>query len=453
MEILVISGSPKGKNSITLQTANYLKKRFPENNFEFIYVAQQISSIERDFKKTHMKIKNADLILFCYPVYTFLIPGQMQRFIELLKQHDNLLHDKFIAQITTSKHFYDMTAHKYIEENVYDLGGKYLDVLSADMESLLSDKGQIEVDVFFEKIIFQIKNGIYKEKNERKEIEASIYEKKLKNVEITGKKDILVLTNAETRDISLLNMIEDFSNFSKNPVRIINLREFEFASGCTGCLDCATTGKCIFQDGFDQLLKTKIQTADALVYAFKISDHYTHHSFKYYDDRQFSNGHRSMIKGMPVGYILSGAYKEEHNLKTVIEGRSQAGGVHLCGVATDENNTDMKLDKLAMYLDYALENNISLPSNFYGVGGTKIFRDLVYLMQGIMKEDHKFYKKNGIYDFPHNNKLKMTKMKIIGTIMNSNIMKNKMRGKTAGYILSPYSKLLDDVIPKKEEKK
>ncbi len=448
MNILIISGSPKGKNSITFQTGLYLEKRFPKYKFDFLHGAQQIAAIEKDYEKAQRKVKNADLVLFCYPVYTFLVPSQMQRFIESLKKHNLSLEGKYVAQLTTSKHFYDMTAHKYVEENTYDMGGKYLDALSADMEALLSEKGREEADCFFEKIMFQIENGIYKEKKDKKKTENPSYELKYPKVEVTGNKDILVLTNADVEDVSLRNMIKEFSNTSKNPVRSINLREFKFASGCIGCLDCTTSGECIFKDGFDDLLKNQIQTADAIVYAFRIENHYTHHSFKLYDDRQFSNGHRSMIKGMPVGYILCGNYEEEENLKTVIEGRSQAGGVFLCGVATDQVEASMDISKLALYLDYALDNKISLPSNFYGVGGTKIFRDLVYLMQGIMKEDHKFYKENGIYDFPHNKRLKMAKMKIIGAIMNSRLVKNKMRGKTAEYILAPYSKLIEEVKPK-----
>ena len=33
MNILVINGSPKGKYSITLQTLEYIKRKFPEHEF------------------------------------------------------------------------------------------------------------------------------------------------------------------------------------------------------------------------------------------------------------------------------------------------------------------------------------------------------------------------------------------------------------------------------------
>ena len=147
-------------------------------------------------------------------------------------------------------------------------------------------------------------------------------------------------------------------------------------------------------------MRNSIQNADAFVYAFSISDHYTHSSFKCFDDRQFCNGHRTVTHGTPIAYLISGDYRYENNLRTIVEGRSEVGGNYLCGVATDEGDTLAELRALADNLAFAMEKKLSRPANFYGVGGMKIFRDLIYLMQGIMKADHKFYKSHGIYDFP-----------------------------------------------------
>lgn len=54
--------------------------------------------------------------------------------------------------------------------------------------------------------------------------------------------------------------------------------------------------------------------------------------FKMYDDRQFCNGHRTVTMGMPMGYLISGNYSMESNLRMVIEGRAQVGGNYLAGV-------------------------------------------------------------------------------------------------------------------------
>lgn len=38
----------------------------------------------------------------------------------------------------------------------------------------------------------------------------------------------------------------------------------------------------------------------------------------------------------------------------VIEGRAEVGGNFLCGVATDEQNTDNAIDQLAQTVEYAI---------------------------------------------------------------------------------------------------
>ena len=84
MNILIINGSPAGEESITLQTVEYINKLFPEHEYVHLNVGQQIKSLEKDFSKAETQLINADLLVFCYPVYTFLAPAQLHRFIELV---------------------------------------------------------------------------------------------------------------------------------------------------------------------------------------------------------------------------------------------------------------------------------------------------------------------------------------------------------------------------------
>ena len=69
MNILVINGSPKGKNSITLQTALFLEKLADRYDFDFIHVGQRIKYYENNMEEAVSKIKKADLIIISYPVY------------------------------------------------------------------------------------------------------------------------------------------------------------------------------------------------------------------------------------------------------------------------------------------------------------------------------------------------------------------------------------------------
>ena len=84
MNILVLNGSPSGSESITLQTVEYLKILFPQHSYEILNVGQKIRSFEKDFSEAEAALSRAELILFCYPVYTFLVPAQLHRFIELM---------------------------------------------------------------------------------------------------------------------------------------------------------------------------------------------------------------------------------------------------------------------------------------------------------------------------------------------------------------------------------
>ena len=165
-------------------------------------------------------------------------------------------------------------------------------------------------------------------------------------------------------------------------------------------------------------------------------------SFKLYDDRQFCNGHRTVTMGMPMGYIVSGNLNEETNLRTVIEARAQVGGNFLAGVANDEFNPEKEIDALAKNLEYALKESYNPPQNFYGVGGMKIFRDLIWLMQGMMKADHKFYKAHKQYDFPQKKRGVMIKMYLVGALLSSPKIKAKMGNAMNEGMLMPYNKLL-----------
>ena len=149
MEILVLNASPKRNNSTTVQTALYLQALHPEHSFTFLPVGQRIKSYEKDFSPVRKALQEAELVLFCYPVYTFIAPSQLHRLMELIKADGVDLSGKFASQITTSKHFYDVTAHRYVEENCFDLGMKVVRGLSADMEDLLHPQGQKEARMFF----------------------------------------------------------------------------------------------------------------------------------------------------------------------------------------------------------------------------------------------------------------------------------------------------------------
>lgn len=444
MHILVINGSPKGNYSVTLQTCLYLEKKFEQHTFEVLHVGQRIRVYEKDFSPAKEAIERADLLLFSYPVYTFIAPCQLHKFIELMKENNVNAEGKFATQISTSKHFYDVTAHRYIQDNCQDMGMKYIRGLSADMDDLLKEKGQKEAVDFMKFVEWCVEHDVY---DALPAPAAAPLHKEVtvpKEEQTSKPGDVVIVTDCAPEDIQLQNMIDRFRRVFSRNTRVINLREYPFAGGCLGCFNCAVTGKCIYKDGFDDYLRNTIQSGESIVYAFSIKDHSMGALFKMYDDRQFCNGHRTVTMGMPFGYLVSGNYSQEANLQTIIEGRSQVGSNYLAGVATDEYDPDGEIDKMAAKLEYALEHKYEQPQNFYGVGGMKIFRDLIWIMQGMMKADHKFYKAHGQYDFPQKSWGTMMKMYLVGALISSPKVKAKMGNAMNEGMIAPYKKLLED---------
>ena len=459
MKILVLNGSPTGENSITLQTVNYIGEFFPDCTFDVLHVGARIRLYENDFSEAKAALEAADLILFCYPVYTFLVPAQLHRFIELMKESGAEIAGKFAAQITTSLHFYDVTAHRFIEGNCADMGLRSLGVLSADMEDLLHEKGQKEALDFWRFVMWSadqeaaaghagspaadpepdawvgklvIVTDLAPEPDESlRAADEAAYEKALLD---------------HAADMPLRGMIRAFRAEAPFKTKVVNLREFPFKGGCLGCFHCASDGTCIYQDGFDEFLRKKIQRTDAIVYAYRVKDHSMGYRMKLFDDRQFCNGHRTVTMGRPVGYLVDGDLSAEPNLQMLMEARAQVGGNFLAGIASTGGAEALpagQIERLARTLAYAVKYEYQPPKNFYGVGGLKIFRDLIWQMQGLMKEDHRFYKAHGFYDFPQKRAGRMLAMYLVGGMMGSKTLQKKIGGKMTEGMLLPYRKVLE----------
>ncbi|MBQ8518634.1 MAG: NAD(P)H-dependent oxidoreductase [Agathobacter sp.] len=448
MNILVLNGSPKGDYSITLHTVLYLKELYPQDNFEILHVGQKIRSFEKDFSEAKAMIEKADVLLFSYPVYTFIAPYQMHRFVELMKENGVSVEGKIATQITTSKHFYDVTAHRYIQDNVQEMGMKFIRGLSADMEDLPTEKGQTEAKKYWEHFHWCVEQGIFEPcylKNTEPvhktvEIPADASTATSKNAG-----NVVIVADLTPDNKQLADMIARFQAKLSVESRIVNIQEYPFKGGCIGCFNCATDGICIYKDGFDNFLREDIQKADAIIYAFSIKDHSMGTRFKMYDDRQFCNGHRTVTMGMPIGYLISGNYSEEQNLQMILEGRAQVGGNILTGIATDEFAPNETIDQVVASLEYALEHKNTQPQNFYGVGGMKIFRDLIYQMQGMMKADYKFFKSHGQFDFPQKKKGTIIGMYLVGAMLSNKTLKAKMGNNMNEGMVAPYRKVIEDL--------
>lgn len=446
MNVLVVNGSPKGSYSVTLYTALFLEKKFPAHKFTYINAGENIHGFEKDFSEASKLLKEADLVLFAYPVYTFLVPGQLHRFIELMKASGIDFSGKAMSQVTTSKHFYDVTAHAFMEENCHDMGFDVIRGLTADMDDILTPKGQNEAVKFMEYIEYAMKFGVFEPSYVKRTHWISVPVTEATDRYLRRDGMITIVADLGPENPRLADMIKRFRTISDKNTRVVNIREIGMKGGCVGCLNCINTGECIYQDDFKKVLNGEIHKSDAIVFAFTLKDHSMGSLFKMFDDRQFVNGHRTVTEGIPVAYIVNGNFSAEENLRRVIEARASVGGNYFVGVATDEADTNGAVDRLAGAVSFAIDNKMTSPVNFYGEGGRKIFRDLVYLMQGLMTRDHEYYKAKGLYDFPQKNKAVIRKMKIAGKLMNNEkLMAKAPANAIKDGMLKDYKKLIDSL--------
>lgn len=113
-------------------------------------------------------------------------------------------------------------------------------------------------------------------------------------VNTKAEKDIVIITDNTDETSNLQTMIARFRQVFPYQTGIVNISEYPLMGGCLGCFRCAVSEKCVYKDEFDSFLRENIQKADAIVYAFTISDHSMGSRFKMYDDRNFCNGHRTV---------------------------------------------------------------------------------------------------------------------------------------------------------------
>ena len=258
MKILVLNGSPKGEGSVTLQSVLYLEKLFKEHTFSVLDVGQKIKAFEKDFSKAAAEINEADVLLFSYPVYTFIAPCQLHRFIELMKENKVDVSGKIATQISTSKHFYDVTAHKYIQDNCEDMGMKYIRGLSADMDDLTLKKGQKELTDFFKHFCWCVENNVFEPVLPRAPKADAVKVTLTQEAENKNSGEVVIVTDLSEDDKQLSSMIEAFRRILPLESRVVNLREYPFKGGCLGCFRCATDGKCVYKDGFDEFLRKTV---------------------------------------------------------------------------------------------------------------------------------------------------------------------------------------------------
>lgn len=460
MKIIVLNGSPKGEESITLHYAKFIQKKYPNHEYEIENISQQIKQIEKNesvFNKIIEKIKQADAVLWTVPLYVYLVPAQYKRFIELIfeRKAQDAFKDKYTAVITTSIHFYDHTAHNYMRAICEDLKMKYTEFISARMSSLLKKEGQNELLLFAENFFNSIENNLpvthyyppLKHSNFQYKPE------ELKNKISTAGKKILLLTDSSNPETNLAKMTEQFkANFSVE-IEEVNIHALDIKGGCLGCIHCGYDNTCIYdgKDEFNEFFDSKLKTADIIVYAAEIKDRFLSARWKMFIDRSFYNNHTPVLSGKQLVYLLSGPLSQIPDIRQIFEAWAQIQRANLVDFVSDEYNDSTELDMIISAtaqktIRYA-KQNLKREDNFLGVAGMNIFRDDIYgPLRFPFVADYKAYKKLGIFNSRHTKfKIKMQNFIMYLLIKFPKIRSEIYKKQLISQMVKPVKKLLEDI--------
>ena len=453
MKIVVLNGSPKGDISITMQYVNYLRKKLPEIGFKIIHISKQIKGIEKNtdkFKEIISEVESSDGIIWDFPVYYFMAPSQVKRFVELIfeRKAGESFTGKYATVITSSMHFYDHTAQNYIHGISEDLGMKFVEGFSAEMEDLLTAENREQLEQWGKFFIRHIEKEIPVPRKFNP-IQHSIPEfipGDIEEIEKTGNLKILLATDAEERDINLLRMIDTFVKLCPHPVEVVNIRDLKIKGGCLGCCKCCDKGECVYKDGYMEFYEEKFLKADIAITAASIRDRYLSSFWKMFYDRQFYNGHRPVTKGRQMANIISGPLSRIPNLREIMDAMVQVGRTGCAGFVTDESGDSKQIISLLRALSdnmvYMKENNILKPWTYLGKGGHLIFRDLVYAGRSFLKADYEYYKKEGLLDYPHLDLGKDVQTTLFSLMMSIPQIREKAYSNIKESMIKPFEKIM-----------
>lgn len=460
MKIIVLNGSPKGDISATMQHVHFIQKKFPQHELEILNISQRMKKIEKDekaFQDIIDQVRSSDGVLWAFPLYVFLVHSHYKRLIELIaeKAVEDVFRNKYTAVLTTSIHFFDHTAHNYMNAICDDLNMNYIGGFSADMYDLLKEEERQRLILFAESFFEAIENKIPTSKRYQPVIHKKFdyIPGNSENKINAGDKKIIVLTDLENNQTNLGRMIEKFKLCFANDIEVINLQDIDVKGGCLGCLQCGFENICAYgdKDEFMKFYNTKLKAVDVLVFAGAIKDRYLSSRWKLFFDRGFLHCHSPSLIGKQIGFIISGPLSQIPNLREILEAWTEWQQCNLVDFITDEYEDSAEIDTLlhsfASRLVKFADKNYIKPRTFLGVGGMKIFRDDIWgRLRFPFIADHRFYKQHGIYDFPQKDirtRIKNGIMMFLTKI--PNIRKEIYTKRLKDEMIKPLRKILEDI--------
>lgn len=456
MKICVLSGSPKGELSVTLQSVLFVSKHYPDHEFDIIHVGREIKTLEKDTDRladVFGRVAASDLVIMACPVYVFNIPSQFRRFIEMIfdGSQQSVFEGKYAACITTSINFFDNTAHSYLRAVCEDLGMNFAGAFSADSYDLLDEVQRSRLLGFAGNVFDKVSNRRPCSRAFLPVARSSFqYRPSDSNASgLSTDKKVVIVMDAERAGSNLPAMVKKFAENFDN-AEVLDLSDVSVSGGCLGCIQCGFDHKCVYgnKDGLIEFYESKIKPADILVMAGDIKDRFLSAVWKQFFDRGFYNTHTPTMTGKQMSFLISGPLAQIAPLREVLEAFAEWQGANLVDIVTDEPADSSVIDALIREtaeksLEMALDSFVK-PSTFLGKAGMKMFRDDVFgRHRFVFQADHAYFESHGIYDFPQDDKRAMDTNKTMFELTSDPQMRDAVRKMLKTEMVKPHQKIVE----------
>lgn len=462
MKIVVLNGSPKGPESVTMQYIAYLKKTFPVHSYETLDISRQGALLEKSetaFNRTIEKIADADLILWAFPLYYLLVHSSYLRFIELVFERgkQEAFRDTPTASLSTSIHFFDHTAHTFLRAICDDLGMHYLGYYSAHMQDLRKKEMRRALEENFRDWISSAGKGLAAHRAfvplPAGEAGGGAYAPVLPSPPpLETDKKIGIITDLAPENSSLRHMVERIRE-SFPEAEMINLRELKMGP-CAGCLNCGFDNHCVYErkDDFIAMYRRVVIPADILIFALPIGTRALSYRWQRYLERSFHKTHQPTLKGTQISFLIQGPLSWNPHIREILTGYTETMEGSLTSIISNESPdpaaVDAAIDHSAEKLHRFAEAEVRNPVSFLGLGGMKIFRDEIYGgLRFVFQKDHQYYRANGIYDFPQRRLLFRLLITFLTLISKIPGIRGKIRRRLKSSMILPYRRVLEKAGP------
>lgn len=456
MEIIILNGSPKGTDSVTMQYVNYLAARYPQHRFRTLPVAQKSAHLAGDAAALDRVVeatRRANLVLWAFPVYILLVCSQYKRFIELLVESGETFPNCYAASLSTSIKYHDIWAHEYVQSIAEDLGMRVAGRFSAKMRDLAKQEERDRLESFAETLFADVsarhavprysrplplrqsqapacapdrpdrthrRNAADLAPASRIPVETEPANAAVAAGDLDHGRAIIVADELPVGS-SIAAMVDRMRAALGEGVSVRTLAELRIAGGCLGCCRCGPENRCAYdgKDDFRAFYENELQTADIIVFAGELSARQLSWQWRRFFDRSFFNTHTPSLVSKQFLFLISGPLSHVPHLRTVYQGWVELQHSNLVAFVSDESSdVDAEMSSAAARAIRMMWTRYRPPLTFLGEGGMKVFRDDIYGgLKVVFQKDHRVYRKRGYYDFPHRNPLRRVVLAMVMAVM------------------------------------